>query len=337
MRYSFEEIEFEKIDTKEYYCFPRKALFTTVEWLSFVKDDSKVTPLILRIIDENSQLVGYFTSMVAHKFGVKIIGSPFSGWSTCWMGFDVVDGVDKKSLIKPTVDYLLQVHNALFVQIIERDITTAEADGLKFNNSSCNTLELSINKTDEELFKVFKTDCRNYIRQFERRGARIEQVEPSDEFAAQYYEQLKDVFAKQGMVPTYGLDKVKLMMSHLASSPHILCLRVIDPEDNCIATSIFLGYNKKMFFWGGASYRNGQHYRPNEYMIWTAIKYWRDKGFEVFDMVGARDYKRKFGSHDVSYACMEFSRFPGLIGLKHFAGNMYFKMLNWKGKLGGKK
>ena len=67
MRYSFEVIEFEKIDTKEYYCFPRKALFTTVEWLSFVKDDSQVTPLILRIIDENDQFVGYFTSMVAYK------------------------------------------------------------------------------------------------------------------------------------------------------------------------------------------------------------------------------------------------------------------------------
>lgn len=334
----FSVVEMDALDINEYYGFKNKALFTTLDWLRFVRDDSKVSPLIIRITsDVDGRLVGYFTSMVTRKFGFKIIGSPFSGWSTCWMGFDVVDGVDKMTLVKPLVEYLIKKQKASYIQITDRDFTIEQAVANKFKYGSCHTLELEINRTDEELFKVFKTDCRNFIRQFERRGAKLEIVQPSEEFSEQYYSQLQDVFAKQGMVPTYSLGKVKCMMKHFAGTDRILCQRVVDPEGNCIATSIFLGFNKKFFFWGGASWRSGQHYRPNEYMIWNAIKYWRGLGYEIFDMVGARDYKRKFGPHDVCYASLEFARFPFLLSLKRIAGILYFKMLSLKGTIKGKK
>ena len=334
--YQFEEINYKLINFTEYNDFKNKSIFTTREWLDFVKEDSNVEPLILRITDE-IRFIGYFTSMVTHKFGVKIVGSPFSGWSTCWMGYDVVDGIDKMDIIQPTVDYLIKFQKVLFIQIIDRDFTVEVAQASKFHWRDINTLELQINHTDEELFKLFKTDCRNFIRQFERRGATLERVAPSDEFAIQYYEQLKDVFAKQGMVPTYSLKKVKYMMRHLHDGENILCLRVLDPNGKCIATSIFIGHNRKFFFWGGASCRSGQRYRPNEYMIWTAIRFWRDKGYDTFDMVGARDYKRKFGSYDVKYGSVEFAKYPLLLILKNWAGKLYFAVLKIQGQLAGKK
>lgn len=330
--YNITEVPVDKLNNEEFNNFRSKTLFTTVDWISFVEEDSKAKPIILKI-EKDGVLVGYFSSLEVNKFGVKIIGSPFSGWSTCFMGFDVYEGVNKLDLVEPVSRYLFKEKKALLVEIIDRDIKCEEAKSYGYRVSRDNTLEVEIDKTDEELFKVFKTDARNFIRQFERRGATIEYAIPDDAFAEDYYNQLIDVFAKQGLVPTYSLEKVKCLLRHLKNEENILCLRVRDPEGNCIATSIFLGYNRKFFFWGGASYRSGQHYRPNEYMIWTAIRFWRDKGIEVFDMVGVRDYKRKFGSHEVEYAHISIPKYSCLLILRDTAKWCYFSMLKIKGKL----
>lgn len=330
--YNIVEVPIETLNHDEFSDFRSKTIFTTEDWIAFIKEDSKAKPIILRI-EEDNRLIGYFSSLEVTKFGIRIIGSPFSGWSTCFMGFDVVEGINKLDLIKPVRDFLFKEKRAALIEIIDRDIDCSEAEAQGYCVSEDQTLEVNVARSDEELFKIFKTDARNYIRQFERRGATIEQAEPDDEFAEDYYNQLIDVFAKQGLVPTYSLEKVKCLLRHLAGKGKVLCLRVRDETGISIATSIFLGYNSKFFFWGGASYRSGQHYRPNEYMIWTAIKYWRDKGMQTFDMVGVRDYKRKFGSQEVSYAHISIPRFRLLLTMRDFAKWCYFKMIKVKGKL----
>lgn len=332
--YKVKEIKREELDIQEYYSFPEKPLFSTLEWLDYLVEDIRGKPFILRITDENDHLAGYFTGMLVRKFGIPIVGSPFSGWSTVYMGFDVLEGVNRLDLLPCIKDYLFKKKHALFIQIVDRNISAEEAVAAGYCTEVADTLELEINKTDEELFKVFKTDCRNFIRQFERRGALYERAEPNDEFAEEYYEQLKDVFAKQGLVPTYSVDKVRHILSHLKDGETVLCQRVRDPETNqSIATSIFLAYNGTFYFWGGASYRSGQHYRPNEYMLWRAIQFWRDKGYKMFDMVGVRDYKRKFGSHEVQYASILIAKYPVLIKLREMAKNLFFWFLSIKGKL----
>ena len=331
------EIEKSKLNLEEYYKFPNKPLFTTMEWLDFIQEDSKGDLFFLRITDDDS-LVGYFTGMVVNKFGIKIAGSPFSGWSTVYMGFDVFDGINKLDLLPCVQEYLFKHKKVGLIEIVDRGIPVKDAQDAGYCADIADTLELDVDKTDDELFKVFKTDCRNFIRQFERRGAIYERVAPSDEFAEEYYEQLKDVFAKQGLVPTYSVDKVKRLLRHLTDGETVLCQHVLDPETKeSIATSIFLAYNKIFYFWGGASYRSGQHYRPNEYMLWRAITYWRDKGYQTFDMVGVRDYKKKFGSHEVQYAHITIPRYKWIVLLRDLAKKAYFKGLEMKGKVLKKK
>lgn len=333
MEYKVTEIPKEALDIQEYENLPGKSIFTTTGWLDFIAEDSKVKPLFLRIT-RDGELVAYFTAMIQKSYGFRIIASPFAGWSTCYMGFDLADAsVNKLDLIPCVSDYLFRVKKAHLIEIVDRDITVDAAREWGYRTAVSDTLELRIDRTDEELFKVFKMDCRNFIRQFERRGAVLEIAEADDTFARQYYAQLQDVFAKQGLVPTYSLEKVKCLLRHLRQAGNVLCLRVNDPEGNCIATSIFPGYNGKFFFWGGASYRSGQHYRPNEYMLWTAIRYWRDKGFTMFDMVGVRDYKRKFGSYEVQYAHISLARSNVIFWLRNMAKKAFFFMLKVKGKL----
>lgn len=336
--YKIEEIQKDIIDVAEYYSFNNKSLYTTREWLEYLEEDVKGKAIILRITDEEGALVGYYTGMIVTKFGIRIAGSPFSGWSTVYMGFDVVDGVNRLELISPVRDYLFQKKHVLFIEIVDRNIGVEEAIAAGYQADVADTLELEIDRTDEQLFKVFKTDARNFIRQFERRGAIYERATPDDEFAAEYYKQLEDVFAKQGLVPTYSVEKVKHILHHLTDGETVLCQRIRDPEtQESIATSIFLAYNGTFYFWGGASLRSGQHYRPNEYMLWRAITYWRDKGYKTFDMVGVRDYKRKFGSHEVEYAHIMIAKYPVIIAMRNTAKCVFFKLLKLKGKIKKKK
>lgn len=331
-QYFFEKIDINSLDVQEFNDFVNKPVFTTIPWIKFVENDSKAKPLFIRITKDN-KFVGYFTALETRKFGIKIVGSPFRGWSTCYMGIDTNYPECKMDIYEQLVPFLFKNEKCQYIEINDRDITVEQAKERGITALPLDTLELDIDKTDEELFKQMKPDCRNFIRQFERRGARLEVVEPDEMFAKDYYCQLEDVFAKQGLVPTYSLDKVKKLMNALKETDEILCLRVTSPDNRSIASSIFLGYKEKFFFWGGASYRPDQHYRPNEYMIWTAIKYWRDKGVKHFDMVGARDYKRKFGSYNQQYANMIFSNPKILICARMAAEKLYFKYIELKGKI----
>lgn len=336
-KYTFELVDRNKLSEGELYNYTDKPVFTCLPWIDFVAKDNGATPIFVRIKDRNGTRVGIFTALTIRKFGIKIVGSPFRGWSTCFMGIDTELKDEKIDIYLELVKFLFKQVKCQYIEINDRDITVEQAKGRGIEAFPLDTLELDIDKDDEGLFKQMKTDCRNFIRQFERRGARLEIAEPNEEFAEEYYKQLEDVFAKQGLVPTYSLEKVKCLLRSMAGTDQILCLKVVSPDERCIATSIFPGYGNKFFFWGGASYRPDQHYRPNEYMIWTAIKYWRDRGCTKFDMVGARDYKRKFGSYDQQYANMIFANPKVLIIGRFLAEKMYFKYIEVKGKILGKK
>jgi len=333
--FNFQKVDLNNINIDEFNSAPNKSIVTTVEWIRFIEEDSKALPYILRIT-RAGKFVGYFSSLIIKKFGFKIVGSPFPGWSTVYMGLDVLDISDKIKVLPELISFVMKDTGCAYFQITDRDFNYEELEKIKSNKkiivTDCHTLELDLAEDDAAQYKKMKTDCRNFIKQFERRGAVIEQAEPNDAFAVEYYELLKDVFAKQNLVPTYTAEKVKCLIKHLAKSNSVLCLRVKDPEGNSIATSIFPGFNKKMFFWGGASLRPFQHFRPNEYMIYTAMHYWRERGCTEFDMVGDRQYKKKFGSWPVKYPTVVVPKYAILVPLKQMAAKLYYfsgKLL-WK-------
>lgn len=335
-RYDYSIISIDDIDIDSFNAPQNKTIFTTKQWIEYLSEDSGAIPIIVKI-EKEKKLIGYFTCLKMNKFGIGIVASPFEGWSTCHMGFDLVQDANRMDILPKLCDFLYRECKCSYIEVTDRSISIEKAQKYGFMYMSVDTLELEIDRTDEELFKVFKTDCRNFIRQFERRGATIDIAKPDDVFAEEYYSQLEDVFAKQGLVPTYSCKKVKCILKHLKDTDNVLCLRVRDPEGNSIATSIFFGYKNKFYFWGGASYRSGQHYRPNEYMLWTAIKYWRDRGCVTFDMVGVRDYKRKFGSHEEVYAKLIFTKHPILLPLRNMAKKAYFILIKVKGLVRHKK
>lgn len=331
MDFNFQQLS--DLDFKSLSLRYSDSFFNTPFWFDFLKMDVPfLTPIHIAVY-KGDKIIGVFNGGVEKRFGITIMGSPFRGWSTCYMGFSLDKSYDPLLILPALKSFLIKTLKCDYIEIVDCKIPLNRAILNGYNAYPVGTLLLDIDKSDDELFKVFKVDCRNYIRQFEKRGAVLRIVDPTPEFAFNFYAQLVDVFAKQSLRPTYQLKKVTNLIKTIPNE-NLLCLEVLLPDSSkCIATSIFFGYEDVCFFWGGASYREYQHFRPNEYMIWTAIKYWREKGCVQLDMIGIRDYKKKFGSIESSYTRIVFSKYPFLIFFRNFAEKLYFVLLNIKFKL----
>lgn len=149
-----------------------------------------------------------------------------------------------------------------------------------------------LTKSEEELFTSFESNCRRRIRKADRSGVVIEEARADDGFAEDFYNQLKDVFAKHGLVPPYGLDRVNALIRHLYPTGNLLLVRARSAEGTCIATGIFPGFRRVMYGWASASWRQYQHLSPNEAVQWYAMRYWKARGAVVYDMGGGGEWKK---------------------------------------------
>ena len=100
-------------------------------------------------------------------------------------------------------------------------------------------------------------------------------------FADEYYAQLQDVFAKQGLRPTYGVDRVRELIRCVHPTGRLLLVRALGPEGEPIASGIFPAMNRTAYFWGGASWRSHQILRPNEAIFWFAMRDWKARGMSA--------------------------------------------------------
>jgi predicted N-acyltransferase len=153
-------------------------------------------------------------------------------------------------------------------------------------------------------------------------GVRVEETKDLS-FIDDYYSQLGDVFAKQKLVPTYPKDRVIALIGHLLESGLLLLVKATNNNGTCIATGIFPAMNDTMYFWGGASWRRYQILRPNEFVQWFAIRYWKAKGITRYDMGGGGEYKKKYGGKEIKVPWIRKSRHPIFEYLRVYAQYIY--------------
>ena len=75
--------------------FPDQDIFQTPAWLRFLAESQGAEPVIA-VLKDNRDSVGYFAGLTVRKGGMKILGSPFVGWSTEYMGIRLQAGVSKR-------------------------------------------------------------------------------------------------------------------------------------------------------------------------------------------------------------------------------------------------
>jgi GNAT acetyltransferase-like protein len=294
-------IDIDAVDWDVLDRFVDRTVFQTREWIQFIRQAQRATPLIAEV-REGKEVVGYFTGLTFTRLGVKILGSSFPGWTTPYIGFNLVPGASRRAALAAVEDLAWNRLKCLHMEVSDPEFVAGDGTSLGFACEFYNSYITDLRKSEDELFDGMDSACRRCIRKAEKSGVTIEEAHDMA-FADEYYEQLVDVFAKQNLVPTYTVHRVRALIGNLEPAGRILLLRARGPDGKCIASGIFPGFNRTAEFWGNASFRESQSLRPNELIHWYAMRYWKRRGVERYDWGGEGKYKEKYGcvSHRVPW------------------------------------
>jgi CelD/BcsL family acetyltransferase involved in cellulose biosynthesis len=297
--------------------FGDRVIFQTREWLEFLARTQGAQPVVAAVMDDREH-VGYFTGLVIRRFGIRILGSPFPGWTTESMGFNLIDGVNRRDAAAALIPFAFRTLGCAHVELKDRRLQADDLHGLGFTSEPTLTFEVDLSDDETAIFGRMSSACRRAVRRGEKLGVTVEQVTGAA-FADEYYAQLVEVFARQSLVPPYGVERVRALIDCLEPTGHLLLVRARSAEGLPVATGIFPAFNGTAYFWGGASVREHQILRPNEAVFWYAMRYWRARGMTVLDLGGGGEYKRKYGPSELRVPFFRRSRFPGLSVLREVA------------------
>ena len=317
----FEQLDLTRFDWDAVHAgLPDRMPYQTSAWLKFLSKTQRAEPVVAALKDGQST-VGYFSGLIVCKFGLKILGSPFKGWSTDYMGFNLSEGIPRQLALQALRHFAFHDLGCLHMEGMDRRTTfdDVKAAGLEFEPYTSWEIDLAL--PEEKMFSVMRHSCRSNIRKAERVGVQVEEACGLD-FADDYYNQLQEVFAKKSLVPTYSAERVRELIRTIGPTGMLLLLRARHPEGCCVATAIFIGLKETAFAWGAASLRKYQVLRPNELLTWHAIKYWKSRGAIRLDYGGGGAYKQKFGATSIALPWFRKSRYPLLEFMRSSAQRM---------------
>jgi hypothetical protein len=296
--------------------FQDRTIFQTPGWLAFITKTQKAEP-VFAVLKGDTGTLGYFSGLIVRRFGLKILGSPLPGWTTSYMGMNLLPGVSRRSGLKALEELAFDRLRCVHLEVMDRNLLCDDVKDLGFEQRTFAGFEINLTGSEDELFAAMTSACRRCIRQAEKRGVTIDEAHDI-EFAEEYHAQLQEVFRKQSLVPSYGVERVRELIRCLSDSGQLLLVRARDPRGRCIATGIFPASHDTMYFWGGASWRDSLLYRPNEAIQWYAMRYWRRRGVRRYDMGGGGEYKKKFGGAPIVVPWLRKSKYPGVAILRQF-------------------
>ena len=328
-------IDLELADWARLDKFADRTVFQTREWLHFVRETQRAQ-IVLCELSDGGATAGYFSGLVFSRLGVKVLGSSFPGWTTPYMGFNLVPGASRREALAAIERMAWDTLKCLHMEVSDPYFAVDDGKELGFTGESYASYRTDLTETEDKLFSNMDSACRRCVRKAEKSGVTIEEAHDIG-FADEYYEQLKDVFAKQGLVPTYGVERVRALVRHLEPTGRVLLVRARDPQGKCIASGIFPGYNKIAEFWGNASFRSSQNLRPNEAIHWYAMRYWKKRGAEVYDWGGEGTYKEKYGCVPHRVPWFTKSRYAIISTLRGQAKAMFARKQRFQGWLQSKR
>jgi CelD/BcsL family acetyltransferase involved in cellulose biosynthesis len=333
MALTLERIEPAARDWERMDAFADRVVFQTREWLEFLARTQQAEPVVAAVMNGRER-VGYFTGLIVRRMRIRILGSPFPGWTTESMGFNLIAHASRREAAAALLPFAFRTLGCAHVELKDRRLQTDDLRGLGYASEPKRTFEVDLSGEEDEIFGRMSSACRRAVRRGEKVGVRVEEVHGSA-FADEYYQQLVEVFARQSLVPPYGVERVRALIESLDGTGRLLLIRARSAEGLPIASAIFPAFNGTAYFWGGASMREHQILRPNEAIFWYAMRYWRVHGMTVLDLGGGGEYKRRYGPREVSVPFFRRSRFPGLPLLREIARVAVDRRHAWLGRRRG--
>jgi hypothetical protein len=308
--------------------YDTKTLFHEAAWLDHIQDIHPSGRIEYFEIQDGTERIGLYCAQRITKMGLPIHGSPLGGTGTNFMGPLTDRHVDQRALIEGLLS-LAGPRRFLHLELsnFSLDRSVLEAAGFQVHRSVTHLVPIGPN--EDIAWEALRSEARNRIRKAERNGLIVDSS-ADPRIVREFFDQFTEVYAKQGKVTPFGIDRVQSLYGHLASAGRLLVLAVRH-NDKVAACGFFPFDERCIYFWGAASWLAQQKFYPNELLHWHVIKFAVARGIPAYNMCGGTSqFKNKFGGEDVEYLHFSRSSLPGLQVLRKAYRAYHFRRLKQK-------
>lgn len=162
--------------------------------------------------------------------------------------------------------------------------------------------EITLAHDDEELFRRLRSSHRRNIRRAAQEGLTISIGVSRSDLTA--FRRLNNLTRKRHGLPPQPARFFESFYKHVLLPGHGLIVSAIHHQ-KVIASSIYCQFGKRAVFKYGASELGYLHLRPNNLIMWEAMRWYRDRNFEIMnlgrtelDNPGLLRYKRAWGAQE---------------------------------------
>lgn len=202
--------------------------------------------------------------------------------------------------------------------------------------------QLDLEADPKRVQSRFHSMHRRNIKTAEKCGVRIEQG-TSEQYMREFYRLHLITRQRQGM-PTQPWRFFQLL-GKLLLERDLGFIVLAYKDEACIAASVFLKWQKTLMYKYGASTPDSLQYRPNNLVMWTAIRWGCENGFTIFDLgrtdnenTGLRQYKSGWGAQEMPLTYTSLSLKPEREGsgrLMHLVNTVIQHSPVWVSQLTG--
>lgn len=337
-------------------------VFKTRAWSRFLQDSLHVSPYIIEIAHDDGEVAGWFYAQLITRMGIKVLASPFEGWTTSYQGLCMrrrVSVEERMEIYRGLFDHCLSTSVCHMVQVSDWQLPESLPDTFTVSSrvcgdvcggtsggvrgrfgvvvENCRSIYLDITPDEDRLLRSFRQKSARYsISKATRLGVTVREAQDMHAFAKAYYAQLRDVFDRQNLVPPYDESRVSKMLEALHCTGMAVALEALHPQTGeSMATIIFIHHNGLAFYWGAASWRQYHAYCPNELLFFEAVKRLKQRGVTTIEMEGIRKYKEKYNPTVYSKPKLMAARHTVTIRLKTMAKRAYYAVRRCHAKLKG--
>ncbi len=318
----FRAVPFDNVDWSALDRYDDRTCWQRKPWLNYLVSIRAGTPVVA-ILEDGNKEVGAFIGLRKRFFGVYVLGAPLPGWNTTYLGLNLSPGVPRTEALRALSRFAFNNQRCAYVEVSDpcSDVDAAKRAG--YGTGIDPGFVSDLYQSEKELFGRMASACRGAIRKADKVGVLVEEAKP-DGFAKEFYYQLENVYAHQGLKPTIREDRVEKLIDNVWDSGTLLLLRARTAHGDSIATAIFPGFGLYSGFWGNGSIRKMLHLRPNQAILWYAMRYWKARGVRWHHWGGGGDYKKAYGPDPLIYLRQYKSIVPGITKIRQPAIRAFY-------------
>src|SRR5215471_12148113 len=147
--------------------FPDRTVFQTRAWLEYLRESQGAIPCVLTL-KHGAATAGYFTGALFRRFGIPFLGSPFPGWGTPYMGFNLAPGISRADALEAVESFAFHEMHCRHIEIADPGFHAEDGGALDFASTSYNTYTSDLTLSEDDLFSRMDSACRRCIRKADK-------------------------------------------------------------------------------------------------------------------------------------------------------------------------